>query len=140
MKTPNYVFLGGKRYPLRFSLYASKEITEKYGTMENALKKIKNSQKNGNQSETIGIIVDLAECMIRNGCEYCNVFGWKPSADDPVDENGKMMPLTANKIMLLCGVDGIQDLFNAVTKTIETDQNKKINTTSKKKYKKPKKR
>jgi len=140
MKTPNYIFLGGKRYPLRFSLYASKEITEKYGSMEIALKKIKESQKTGNQAETIGIIVDLAECMIRNGCEYCNVFGWKPSTDDPIDENGKMIPLSGNQIMLLCGVSGIQDLFEAVAKTIESDQDKKISTISKKKYKKPKRK
>lgn len=124
MRQPNYIRIADKKYPMVFSLYGAQKLILKYGSMESAVKKMK---KNNNQAERMSIIADYAECLIQNGCEYCNEFGLIDYHDAPIEE-GKLVPISARKILLLCGLKNLQVLVDAIEITLNGDQKKKINT------------
>lgn len=134
MRYLNYVWIGDKKYPLSFSLFGAQKLIEKYGSIEEAMEKVEKSE---NQAERLAITADYAECLIQNGCEYCNEFGMADYKGAP-KENGILVPINARKILLLCGINNFKPLMEAIRKTVNSDQKKKINAVQKNNSKKKK--
>lgn len=87
--------IGRKEYPMIMSLTATEQINKKYGSIEKMLDKMASIE---DREETFAEVLEL---MIRQGCEYKNVF----EADIPHDQNapivdGKYTPIEKEKIML----------------------------------------
>ena len=80
--------IGRKEYPMIMSLTATEQINKKFGSIEKMLEKM------GNQEEMGDTFAEVLELLIRQGCEYKNVF----ESDLPQEENapvvyGKYIPI-----------------------------------------------
>ena len=87
--------IGRKEYPMIISLTATEQINKKFGSIEKMLEKM------GNQEEMGDTFAEVLELLIRQGCEYKNVF----ESDLPQEENapvvdGKYIPIEKEKILL----------------------------------------
>lgn len=87
--------IGRKEYPMIMSLTATEQINKKFGSIEKMLEKM------GNQEEMGDTFAEVMELLIRQGCEYKNVF----ESDLPQEENapvvdGKYIPIEKEKILL----------------------------------------
>ena len=87
--------IGRKEYPMIMSLTATEQINKKFGSIEKMLEKM------GNQEELGDTFAEVLELLIRQGCEYKNVF----ESDLPQEENapvvdGKYIPIEKEKILL----------------------------------------
>lgn len=87
--------IGRKEYPMIMSLTATEQINKKFGSIEKMLEKM------GNQEEMGDTFAEVMEILIRQGCEYKNVF----ESDLPQEENapvvdGKYIPIEKEKILL----------------------------------------
>lgn len=87
--------IGRKEYPMIMSLTATEQINKKFGSIEKMLEKM------GNQEEMGDTFAEVLELLIRQGCEYKNVF----ESDLPHEENapvvdGKYIPIEKEKILL----------------------------------------
>ncbi len=87
--------IGRKEYPMIMSLTATEQINKKFGSIEKMLEKM------GNQEEMGDTFAEVLELLIRQGCEYKNVF----ESDLPQEENapvvdGKYIPIEKEKILL----------------------------------------
>ena len=87
--------IGRKEYPMIMSLTATEQINKKFGSIEKMLEKM------GNQEEMGDTFAEVLELLIRQGCEYKNVF----ESDLPQQENApvvdrKYIPIEKEKILL----------------------------------------
>ena len=87
--------IGRKEYPMIMSLTATEQINKKFGSIEKMLEKM------GNQEEMGDTFAEVLDLLIRQGCEYKNVF----ESDLPQEENapvvdGKYIPIEKEKILL----------------------------------------
>lgn len=87
--------IGRKEYPMIMSLTATEQINKKFGSIEKMLEKM------GNKEEMGDTFAEVLELLIRQGCEYKNVF----ESDLPQEENapvvdGKYIPIEKEKILL----------------------------------------
>lgn len=108
-----YIEIGGKEYPLRFSIGASKAIAEKFGSFEEMTEKIKSD---GN-AEAIEAIVWIMALLVEQGCAYKNLFESDvPKPDNAPVKDGKYIPIT--KEYLEIGMD-LSDMAEIKTKIFE---------------------
>ena len=136
-----YAKVGGKFYPLVFSLGAKKQI----GAIKEAVEplvKFRGAQINKlSEDVQIQIISDAIECvsvlaeiLMRQGAAYKNRFesNNRTRPNDAVDENGVWQYLTSDEIQVGAeNTDDFKNLVDAVLKCITTDN--EIKTISKKK-------
>ena len=131
MDRTTYIDIGGKQYPMRFSLGATIQIGEKYGDLTKMSEYLTKSEDLKKQIEVIEWILEL---LIKQGCAYKNLFEKDvPVPDDaPVDEEGKYIP--PDKEMLELGIDIIEakeKIFECIGKgsrrQIETKEKKEKN-------------
>lgn len=89
MDRTTYIDIGGKKYPMRFSLGASIQIGKKYGSLVDMQKSMQESTLD-KQIETIMWILEL---LIKQGCAYKNLFETNvPVPEDAPVEDGKYIP------------------------------------------------
>ena len=89
MDRTTYIDIGGKKYPMRFSLGASIQIGKKYGNLVDMQKSMQESTLD-KQIETIMWILEL---LIKQGCAYKNLFEANvPIPEDAPIEDGKYIP------------------------------------------------
>lgn len=67
----NFVEIAGKKYPLSFSLQATKAVARKFGSVEKIGEQFSDGDLN---EEKIDGIVYVVETLIRSGCAYLNLF------------------------------------------------------------------
>lgn len=94
-----YINIGGKEYPMRFSLAASRAISEKYGSMKKMSERMSGNGGESSEAETFDVMAEITEILIRQGCAYKNFF----EADMPIPENapvenGKYVPISKEGI------------------------------------------
>lgn len=123
-----YINIGGKEYPMRFSLGASKAISQKFGSME----KMADKMQGTDEVEAIDSIIWILELFIRQGCAYKNLFekNVPASKNAPVD-NGEYVPLNAEAIELGIDLMGLKDVKEKIYATITGGEYRKIDAEAK---------
>lgn len=121
----SYIEIAGKKYPMSFSLMASKKMVEKYGSAS----KIENMMGYGGEvsPKAIDAMADILELLISQGCAYKNYF----EKDMPVEENspvidGKWTPLPREVLEIAIGIEDFEELANKITECISGGQKKEI--------------
>ena len=105
------IVIAGKRYPMRCSIGATIAISERYGSIKEMADKV----SSGAEHEMLHEITWIAELLIRQGCEYKNVFEPNcPVADDAPVQDGKYVPVTAGEIALAMTMADMENLKEAV--------------------------
>ena len=146
MKKVFYGKIGGKFYPMVFSLGAKKQLKEIKKVIAPFMEfsKINIEELNDDQklellSEMVDYISVTAEILISQGVAYKNRFEstFRTRPNDAVDERGVWCRISAQDIMLILEDDEIKPLNDAIIKCL-TSENGSIQTqpnpkTSKKK-------
>lgn len=114
MKRITTIEIGGKEYPMKFSIEAMKAICEKYGSLENMVDVLGKSD----YVDIVDAILWIEELLIRQGCAYKNEFEHDvpPETNSPIVD-GKYVPLTAEQLAL--GID-MADIAELKVKIFET--------------------
>ena len=125
MRPMTYMEIAGKRYPMRFSLAAMRAVTEKYGSVD----KMGDIMSGGNDVNTLDALAWIAGVLIRQGCEYKNIFetAASPEKDMPV-EDGKYVPLSDEALAVALDVKDIGELSEKILEAMRVGQKKEINT------------
>lgn len=71
MSRITYIELAGKKYPLIFSLAASKAISAKFGGIDKIGELLSSGNLGAKEIETISFIITV---LIKQGCAYKNMF------------------------------------------------------------------
>ena len=77
-----YIDLAGQKYPLRMSLRAMKQITERFGGMDKVGEAISDS---ANMSAAIDVLNDLLKILMQAGRNYAVLTGEEVPPDLPCD-------------------------------------------------------
>lgn len=122
----HYLKIAGKEAPATFSAGALKELTENYGGMENLTKKMKVAA----EGEMMDMFFEIAECLIRHGVAYVNLFcpDIIPDSEKYHCKEGKFIPLTYEQIYYGTSAVEFTDMTRAVMQIINGDQEKEIET------------
>lgn len=124
MSRITYAEIAGKKYPMSFSLGASKKIIEKFGSVDRMKSAL--SQK-GKDSEKIGIVLDILALLIAQGCAYKNYF----EADIPAPENapiidGKWNPISRDALEFGVQMDEMEELTRKIEMCISNGGKKEV--------------
>lgn len=135
MDRTTFLEIGGKIYPMRFSLSALREINNKYGSLEKMVDAVAGQEQDG--MDMIQPIIWMLDLLIRQGCAYKNLF----EKDVPVPENasvvnGKWEPISVEAIEIGIGIDQIGDVKDKIFSCIVNGQKKTIETEPKEKNEK----
>ena len=120
-----YMNIGGKRYPLSFSLGASKRISEKYGGLDSLAAAMSGVETL--EVKSLDMLVDMAVILISQGCAYKNVFekNLPREEGDPVDENGNYIPLTKEEVEVGIQLMDVKDfslaIFESMGRSLKTE-------------------
>lgn len=119
-----YVEILGKSYPMRFTIGASRAITDRYGSVE-AMGDIISAAG----SKAIFDLVWLLELFMKQGCAYKNLF----CKDEPIPENapvvdGKWVPLTAEELEIALEMFDLAEMSDQLFAIINRGQRKDIET------------
>ncbi len=125
MNRLSFMKIAGKEYPLSFSLGATKTISKKFGSTEKMVKVLTGIKDV--DEKTIDDLVYIIEVLIKNGCEYMNIF----CKNEPVPENapvedGKYIPLTSHEIEVGVLLTDTGSLVESVSECMKTSQKTEI--------------
>ncbi len=125
MERMTYMEIGGKKYPLSFSLAATKAISKKFGSVKKMGEKISNIEDVN--EETVDAIAYILAVLVAQGCAYKNVFEKDIPAYEgaPVDGEGKYIPLNQEEIEIGINMTNIGEMARTImgtfTKSGETE-------------------
>lgn len=131
MNRITFMEIGGKSFPLSFSLGLIKGINGKFGSFSN-IEDAFNSIDEELSNESIEAISFLIYQMIHQGALYMNTFG----ATGDVPENiartpdGKFMELTEEQIEVGLSVTDIEESMSAITKAMDLSNKEEISISS----------
>lgn len=125
MRPMTYIEIAGKRYPLRFSLAAMRAVTEKFGSIDE-LGNVMSGKDNEKTLESIAWVLGI---MIRQGCEYKNLFDstCTPEKNDPV-KDGKYIPLSDEYLAVAMDVTDLPEMSKKITEAMKIGQSQEIET------------
>ncbi len=114
MKRLGYFEIAGKRYPLSFSLGASKAIAQKFGSISKMGETLNNMKDM--DEKTIDDLTYIVSLLMKQGAAYKNVFEKDlPIPEDaPVDENGKYVALEQDQVEIGIGIPDAKELIAAI--------------------------
>lgn len=117
--------LGGKNYPMSFSLMASKKIAQKHGSVETFLNGF--AETESFDEKTIESTSYILSLLIMQGCAYRNHF----EKDVPVPKNapyedGKWKPLSQDEIEMLIQFDELEGILIKITECISGGKKKEV--------------
>ena len=123
-----YVQIGGKYYPMSFSLGASKRIAGMKGGAKNLERFMK---EEGNDDGKIDLTIEILEVLIAQGCAYKNYF----EKDMPVPENapvvnGRWEPPAREMMEAAIMGEDIPYIGNKIKECIEKSQKKNVKAKS----------
>ena len=136
MDRTTYIEIAGKQYPMRFSVGASIAITKKFGSLQKMADNLK-SEDGVDEAKTFETIIWMTETLIRQGCAYKNLFESDlPIPEGATVENGKYMPITAEKLEIGIDVADLGEITKKIFATIGSGERKEIQTQEKENSKK----
>lgn len=114
MKRLGYFEIADKRYPLSFSLGASKAIAQKFGSISVMGETLNNMQDM--DERTIDDLTYIVSLLMKQGAAYKNVFekDFPVPEDAPVDENGKYVALDQEQVEIGIGISDAKELIGAI--------------------------
>ena len=129
MDRTGYINIGGKRYPMRFSLGALQRINDKFGSYKQMADTL------SDDSTSFETIAEVLEILISQGCAYKNLF----EADLPIPEDapikdGKYVPPTAETIQI--GIDAYALQTEIMPELLKTFKGANVQQVATKKSKK----
>ena len=133
MKRTVLINIGGKDYPMRFSIGAAKAISEKYGDLEKMVDNLSSSVG----ADSIDTIIWIVELLIKHGCAYKNMFEKnEPIPEGAPVENGIYIPATQEEIEIGTDLQGFEEIKNKIYETIQGGKKQEIEVETKDKKKK----
>lgn len=123
-----YIDIAGKKYPMSFSLGASKRIAGMKGGTKKLMDFL-NSE--GNDDKKIDIFIEILEILIAQGCAYKNYF----EKDLPVPNNapvkdGTWIPITRNELAAVIEPGETERIGYKIKECIEKSQKKDVTAKS----------
>lgn len=123
-----YINIGGREYPMRCTLGASRRISEKFGGFNKIIERIDGMQ----DDERISMFVEILEILISQGCGYKNNF----EAGLPVPENapvinGRWTPVSAEQIETGIDIADSDVLMDKITECFNAGQRKTVGSEEK---------
>ena len=125
MAKPTEVIIAGKRYPMRFSMAASKAITKRFG----GLKDMGETMFSEKENEALDAVTYVVTLLIEQGCAYKNLFEKdEPVPEDArVDKDGNYIPITGEELDIALGIgDEMKDIMDKIKETIFGPEERKI--------------
>lgn len=119
MNRITFIEIGGKSFPLSFSLGMLKDISRKFGSfnkIEDAMSKIDEEMT----EESIEVISFLVYILIKQGALYCNTFGNGQPLPENIakDENGKILALTQEQVEVGLSIENIEDAMKCISEAM----------------------
>lgn len=116
MKRMTFIELAGKKYPLIFSLGASKALSAKFGDISRIGEMLGSGKMGVEEIDSITYIVTV---LIKQGVAYKNMF----EADLPVEEgvryeNGKYIALSQEEVEVAVALYDIDEIVNKITECV----------------------
>lgn len=135
MNRGNTIEIGGRVYPARFGIAASKAIQEKFGSLEKMADKLSGG---GDLIEMLNDVSFVLLAVINQGCSYKNLFEKDIPKDDVYTVDGKCVPPTQEELDIALDFDNMQEvmgkvfeLVNGATKRTVKAESKEKNTEAK---------
>lgn len=123
-----YIDIAGKRYPMSFSLGASKKIAGMKGGTKNLMEFL---NKDGNDDKKIDIFLEILEVLIAQGCAYKNYFEKNiPKPNNAPVKNGSWVPLTIDELQTVIEPSEIERIGYKIKECIEKSQKKDVSAKS----------
>lgn len=120
-----YIEIVGKKYPMSFSVMASKKIAKKYGSVEKVLNGL--DVESGVTEEVLDSMLFVVELLIAQGCAYKNYFekDVTPPEDAPIID-GKWTPLPREALEIALTVADIEELAEKLQECMEGGKQRNI--------------
>lgn len=127
MNRITFIEIGGRSFPLSFSLGMLRSISSKFGSfnkIEDAMSKIDDELT----EESIDVISYLVYILIKQGALYCNTFGNGQPLPDNIakDEKGKILALSQEEVEVGLSIDGIEDAMKSISEAMAGASKKEI--------------
>lgn len=128
MKRLGYFEIAGKRYPLSFSLGASKAIAQKFGSISKMGATLNNMKDM--DERTIDDLTYIVALLMKQGAAYKNVFEKDlPIPEDaPVDEDGKYVALEQDQVEIGIGIPDAKELITAIMEAMGKGTERELET------------
>lgn len=133
--TPKTVEIGGRLWPVCFSLYCLETVPDIMGVMQRSTDA---ANMTGTDMRTM---LEFVHSLIVSGCEFCNTWHTKPDGVE-FDERGEIEPLSKKAFLLATqDMDDLSAILAVVQEVVAKNGGKRINavpirTDSKKKKRK----
>lgn len=115
-----YVEIAGSKYPLSFSLGASKAFAKKFGSIDK-MGEVMRGAGDGVNMETLDAITYIMATLIHQGVAYMNLFCKDlPPEKDVRIEDGKYVALTEEELDVAVDLNNAGDLIAAITGAMNT--------------------
>lgn len=121
--------IAGKKYPLSFTLGASKEFIRRFGSLEKMTEII--SDMNEVTEDIIDAIVTILEVLIMQGCAYLNTFEKDLPVREGLRHEEKYIALSREEIEIGLGVFDASKIAKAIFDCLNASNEKEIETESK---------
>ena len=119
-----YIEIVGKKYPMSFSLGATKKIVMKYGSIERLKEKM---EKENDDTQKIDMIFFLLELLIAQGCAYKNYFEKDiPAPDDAPIVDGKWTPLPREVLEFALEIEDAEKIAEKILECIDHGSKKEV--------------
>ena len=123
-----YISVGGKNYPMRKTIGATRRITEKFGGIGN----IPELVDQASDTERLKIFTDLLEILIAQGCAYKNLFEKDlPVPEDAPVVNGEYIPVTSEELEVGLDIDDADMIMDKITECFSAGGKKTIGSEEK---------
>lgn len=119
-----YVTIGGKEYPMCFSLGSAKRIGEKFG----GFKKMQSLMSDKTDDlKKLDAFFDILEILIAQGCAYKNAFeSTLPYPERAPVKDGKYVPISKEMMELVVTPDEAQDFAEKIKMCMENGSKKTV--------------
>lgn len=119
-----FVTIGGKEYPMAFSLGAVKRMGEKFG----GFKKMESlTTDKMDDLKKLDAIFDILEITIAQGCAYKNVFEKDlPKNENSVIEDGKYIPITRAEMEIAVSPDEVEGIAEKIQECFSQGSKKTV--------------
>ena len=131
MDRTSYYEIGGKMYPMRFGISATKKINERFGGIDKMADVLTGET---DLSKLLDTVIFVLETLINQGCSYKNIFekDIPAPAKAPVID-GKWVPLTTEELEVGIDITEVESLTKAIMKAYTGGAKKEISADSKEK-------
>lgn len=122
-----FLEIGGRKYPLSFSLATAERITSKYKNVEQLMRILQD--KNVSDFNKLHIVCEVLSAMMYSGAEYYNALKMQPFEGAHI-EDGKFKYLSPSQLSFVLDMneDVIKEVTEKVKRCCDVGNQKEIHT------------